>query len=372
MNEAPWHTRIEARAHLIALGFAIAVATAAYQLYDGVERQPQVAAAALAATALLGLALWHLSVFAVARRLSALGQSLGRMAGGDFEQEIGQNDAAGEVGQLLRGAEALRRNGAEMRQLIDQVTQSARQVAAAAGQATSAVGQVSDGSHAQLEALKHVATALSQSSRAISDVAKSTQMASQQARQATERVGDGISKISGMVGVVNTIAETSARIGKITQAIARISHQTNILSVNAAIEAVRAGEQGKGFAVVAEEVRKLAEGARQLAQEIADLADKATEHTQRGVVMVNEVNNDMQSIELSVRESDKLVAAIATAMDEQQSTIGEINGRVGELTRIGQSNATASEEITATMVDLSRLAEQTRGHIERFGRGAGR
>ncbi len=78
----------------------------------------------------------------------------------------------------------------------------------------------------------------------------------------------------------------------------------------------------------------------------------------------------MQQIAEGVRQSDKLVGAIATAMEEQQTVVGEINISVTELTRIGQSNATAAEEITATMVDLSKLAEHTRKEVEQFKRNA--
>jgi putative aminopeptidase FrvX len=166
---------------------------------------------------------------------------------------------------------------------------------------------------------------------------------------------------------VNAISQNTGQISKITDAISRIASQTNMLSLNAAIEAARAGEYGRGFAVVAEEIRKLAEHSGQLAQEIAELVKKATTQAQRGVAVADKVSGNMQDIAEAVRKNDNLMGAIAAAMEEQQTTVGRINANVSELTRIGQSNAAASEEITATMIDLSRLAEQTRGQAESFG-----
>ncbi len=228
------------------------------------------------------------------------------------------------------------------------------------------VSQVSDGSNVQLTALRHRRPALEQSAEAIADVARSTQMASEQAKEAANLVADGISQMGTMVDVVNAISQNSAQISQIASAISRIASQTNMLALNAAIEAARAGEHGKGFAVVAEEVRKLAENSGSLAQEIAGLVEHATEAAGRGVETAQQVSDNMQQIADGVQQSDRLVGAIATAMEEQQMTVKGINTNVAELTRIGQSNATAAEEITATMLDLSKLAERSRVDVDEF------
>jgi methyl-accepting chemotaxis protein len=250
--------------------------------------------------------------------------------------------------------------------LTERVTENIRRVAIAATQASAAVSQVSDGSNVQLSALKQSAAALGQSTDAIADVARSTQLASEQAKEAANLVADGIHQMDRMVDVVNAISENSTQISQIAGAISHIASQTNMLSLNAAIEAARAGEHGKGFAVVAEEVRKLAENSGGLAREIASLVQQATDAANRGVVMAREVSDNMHQIADGVQQSDRLVGAIASAMEQQQATVSGINTNVAELSRIGQSNATAAEEITATMLDLSKLAERSRADVDEF------
>ncbi len=250
--------------------------------------------------------------------------------------------------------------------LTERVTENIRRVAMAATQASTAVSQVSDGSNVQLAALRHSATALAQSAEAITEVAQSTQLASEQAKQAANLVADGIRQMGRMVEGAVAISENSAQISQIAGAISRIASQTNMLALNAAIEAARAGDHGRGFAVVAEEVRKLAENSGSLAQEIASLVEHATEAAGRGVEMAQDVSDNMHQIAERVQQSDRLVGAIAGAMEQQQVTVRGINTNVTELTRIGQSNATAAEEITATMLDLSKLAERSRGDVDEF------
>ncbi|HLJ65179.1 MAG TPA: methyl-accepting chemotaxis protein [Stellaceae bacterium] len=300
--------------------------------------------------------------------VAQLTETMTRLASGDTSGRIAARDRGDEIGDMARAVQFFQGQALAAHELTEQVTEDVRRIALAAGQASSAVSQVSDGSNLQLSSLKKTATALNQSTLAIADVAKSTQLASEQARGAAGLASEGLQRMSSMVTLVKHIAEDSNRVRRIAGAIARIASQTNMLSLNAAIEAARAGGEGRGFAVVAEEVRKLADNTASLAQEIADLVNRATEQAGQGVAVADEVSLKVQQIAEGVRESDKLVGAIAAAMEEQQVVVKEINMNVAELSRIGQSNATAAEEITATMVDLSKLAEETRREVEQFKR----
>ncbi len=240
------------------------------------------------------------------------------------------------------------------------------QVAAATGQVSAAVGQISDGALTQLNTVKRVAVGIKQSAQAIDQVSASAQASSGHAREAATLVSDGRDNVAGMVQSVNTISARAREISKITGVIDRIANQTNMLSLNAAIEAARAGDAGKGFAVVAEEVGKLAEHSGRSVSEINALIETASAETVTGVETARIVGENIDRIARVVAESDQMAAAIATAMQQQSSAMMEIRANIDDLSHIGETNASASEEVTATMVELARLADHTKAEIERF------
>jgi methyl-accepting chemotaxis protein len=307
----------------------------------------------------------------VTRPVTAITAAMKRLAKGDTSADVEATERSDEIGEMAKAVQFFQQQAIGANALTERVTEDVRHMALAVGQASSAVSQVSDGSNLQLHSLQKTAHALGQTAVAIAGVAKSTQQASDQARAAAALVNDGLLRMSSLVGLVSEIADSSNKVRRIADAIQRIANQTNMLSLNAAIEAARAGEQGRGFAVVAEEVRKLAENTASLAQDIADLVNQATAQADAGVTVAGEVREKMQLLAEGVRQADTLTGAIATAMEQQQGVVGEVNLSVTELTRIGQSNATAAEQITATMVDLSKLAEHTRKEVDQFRRSAG-
>ncbi len=300
------------------------------------------------------------------RPISRLTNAMRDLAGGSTTVNVPGLRRRDELGEMARAAFVFLERAVAVRELTTRLTENIRRVAIAATQASEAVNQVADGANRQLDALRHAGAALLQTTQAIADVARSTQLASEGARQAVGTVQAGLGQMSDMSNLVHAIAGSSAQIQGSADAISRIAGQTNMLSLNAAIEAARAGEQGRGFAVVAEEVGKLAESSRSLAADITTQTQNANKQAQSGVAMVEEVSRKMAEISRGVTGNEKLAGSIATAMEQQQATVTELNTNIAELTRIGQSNATAAEQITATMLDLSRLAEATRGTVDGF------
>ncbi|HSS83084.1 MAG TPA: methyl-accepting chemotaxis protein [Reyranella sp.] len=302
----------------------------------------------------------------VAGRLRRLAVAMSALANGDTRIEVPTAGAHDEIGEMAQALQFFKRQTIGAQQLAQEVTDSIRQVALAAGQATSAIGQVSGGANTQLTALRHVANGLQQSADAITLVTANTHSARERAQQMADLVEHGRTEMAGMVAAVNAIAESSAQVSKFVDDIARIASQTNMLSLNAEIEAARAGENGKGFTVVAEEVGKLADSSAALATEIAAQIRNAIQQAEHGVASASLVNENIQMIAASVAESDRLAQSIAAAMEQQQTNVAEINGKMGELTGIGQANASAASEISTTMQDLSRLAEETRAKVAQF------
>jgi methyl-accepting chemotaxis protein len=246
------------------------------------------------------------------------------------------------------------------------INQNARQVATASAESSQAIGQISDGAMNQTHAISQVAAAVRQTATSVTDVSRNTEVASQKSKESVHLVRDGIRKMNHMVDVVNSIAANSEKINKITEVIEKIANKTNLLSLNAAIEAARAGEHGKGFAVVADEVGKLAVNSAESSQEIAQLVQKAVEDTRLAVAAVQEVSADMARIENGSQETDDMLQRIASALEEQSSAVEEINANLNSVDNIARSNSAASEQITATVMELSKIADSTHREVEKF------
>ncbi len=253
-----------------------------------------------------------------------------------------------------------------LRNAMTTIHQNARQVAAASGEASNAIGQISDGARQQTDAIQQVASAVRQTVSSVSEVSSNTEQAAEKSRQSFALVRGSMNKMEAMVQVVNNIAANSEKINKITDVIEKIANKTNLLSLNAAIEAARAGEHGKGFAVVADEVGKLALNSAESSQEIALLVRQAVDEANSAVKAVQDVSQDMAGIEQETQATDEMLRRIASALEQQSSAVEAINVNLTSLDHIAQSNASASEEIAATVMELSKIAEATRREVQRF------
>lgn len=319
---------------------------------------------------LVGLALvWVLLVVMTVKPLGGVASSMRHLAAGDAEVEVPGTERKDQVGEMARAVAVFRANLAETRRLMDQALEGARRTAIVTTQASQAIGQVSEGSLTQLSELRQVSDALSHTSQAVSDVGRSTQTARDTASEARRLLQASLEKVRLLVETVDAVGEDTERVTRIAATIGKIATQTNILAINAAIEAARAGEHGRGLAVVAEEVRQLAASTEALAQEIADVVLQAGRRTREGAGAAAAVGASMDDFERLTEETARLAASIAVAMEEQQATIASLDERVATLTRIGQGNATAAEEITVTMIDLSRLAAESRAAVENMAAG---
>jgi methyl-accepting chemotaxis protein len=296
------------------------------------------------------------------RMIGNVDEVMGSVAQGDLTQRV-EIDATGDLMRLKRNINSSLES---LAQALSAVHNSTRQVAAAANQTSTAIGQISDGAQNQTHAIGQVALAIKHTAESVTDVSRNTAIASQKSRESMAIMQTGMDKMTHMVQVVNNISVHSDKINKITEVIEKIANKTNLLSLNAAIEAARAGEHGKGFSVVAEEVGKLAASSAESSQEIARLVQEAVAETSRAVQVVQEVSRDMSMIEQGSQETDQMLQRISSALEQQSAAVEEINSNLNSLDRIAISNASASEEITATVIELSKLADQTRQDLGRF------
>ena len=294
--------------------------------------------------------------------LGEIGQVMNGVAQGNLTLRV-QAQGRGELAVLR---DNLNKSLGALGGTMKAIHLNTRQVAAAANEFTTAIGQISDGAQGQKHAMGQVSAAVNQTASAVVDVSRNTAEASSKSRAAMELVKSGQSKMATMVDVVNNIALNSEKINKITEVIEAIANKTNLLSLNAAIEAARAGEHGKGFSVVAEEVGKLASSSAESTQQITQLVHQAATEAARAVDTVRQVADDMARIEISANATDGMLQRISAAMEQQSAAVEEINANISSLDKIADNNASASEEITVTVMELSQLAEATRNEVDKF------
>jgi methyl-accepting chemotaxis protein len=225
---------------------------------------------------------------------------------------------------------------------------------------------LSDGVSQQSVALETIVSSLTQLASQITNNAKHANLAKDLAYKAQNAAADGGEKMKAMVEAMNEISESSKSISSFISTIDDIAAQTNLLALNAAIEAARAGEQGRGFAVVADEVRSLAARSTLAAEETSKLIASAVVKSKRGSSIAHETTESLIYIFDTVSKTSELVAQIALASTEQATGAKTINQNVVEIDGVTQKNRIAAESSAAAAMQLSGQAEELKAMLSRF------
>ena len=313
-----------------------------------------------------------------------------RVADGDLSVDVG-SQARDEVGQLLNAMGRMTRG---LRETVQHISQASEQVASASEELSVTSARSSEGAQQQSTEVSQVATAMNEMSSTVQEIARNTQEASDaasdangrsaQARTALETSSTGMEALAGEVeqaaGVIQDLEQRAERIGQVLTVIRNISEQTNLLALNAAIEAARAGEHGRGFAVVADEVRKLASNTQESIGEIEEIIEQLQEGTRNAVDVMtsgqDSAGRNVEEARNAVAALDAIMAGvthisdmsnqIATALEEQSSTAEEINRNVTTIEQLASETSTAVNEAASASQDLSKLSVDLSGVVARF------
>jgi methyl-accepting chemotaxis protein len=182
-----------------------------------------------------------------------------------------------------------------------------------------------------------------------------------------QRGGDVMGRV---IGTMQTISESSAKVTDIIAVIEGIAFQTNILALNASVEAARAGDQGRGFAVVAAEVRTLAQRSAHAAKEIKELITHSVERVKAGSNLVNEAGATMDEVVQAVKRVSDLMGEITAASLEQDAGIEQVNIAVAQMDQVTQQNAALVEEASAAAQSVSAQSSTLREVVSIFRLGA--
>ncbi len=247
------------------------------------------------------------------------------------------------------------------------------EIGAAADQVAAGTMQVSAGSQTLSQASVEQAGSIEELNATVSDLADHTKRnaaramtASELSAAAQENAQKGNKRMHALQVAMEAINETAGNIGKIIKVIDDIAFQTSILSLNAAIEAARAGQYGRGFAVVADEVRNLAQKSANAAKDTTALINNSIRKAAAGTRIANDTSSALQEITESVEQSAALVKQIAEASNEQATGIAQVNMGLSMMSNMVQQNSATAEQSAATAEELSGQADMLRAMVEEF------
>jgi methyl-accepting chemotaxis protein len=327
---------------------------------------------------------------AVVNPIEESSEVLAKLAQGDLTVRM-EGSYKGDH-QLIK--DSVNKLGDSLEKVINDVAEAVQATASAASQISSSSEEMASGAQEQSSQTTEVAGAVEEMTKTILETTKNSSIAAETAKSAGASAKEGGRVVEETINGMNRIAEvvlksamtvqelgkSSDQIGEIVQVIDDIADQTNLLALNAAIEAARAGEQGRGFAVVADEVRKLAERTTKATKEIAGMIkqiqkdtegavesmSKGTEEVEKGKALADKAGESLKEIIGGADKVVDVITQVAAASEEQSATSEQISKNIEMINNVTQESAAGISQIAKASEDLNRLTVNLQELISRF------